>query len=115
MSHKQSGLMRQHSAEIDLYANAYKDLIQQFMIDTLQIALHRYESFGFRRLLRVAEEWERTRREFYPALDPNDAECDVAQAHMDQIFAAICKDHMRPIPFADRYPALRGTQYGAKR
>lgn len=115
MSSRQSGLLARQRQQTDLVANAYKDLIQQFMIDTLQIALNRYESFGFRRLARVAEEWERTRREFYPALDPRDPECDVAQAHMDQIFAAICKDHMRPIPFAERYPALRGNRYDTKK
>jgi len=112
---RQSGLMKKHSQEIDTYANTYKDIIQQFDIDTLCIAMNRFEGWGYNRLMRLLKEWELVRKELYPAIDIKDPECDVAQERMEKRFSDICKDHAKPIPFAKRYPCLKGVSYEGRK
>lgn len=115
MGNKQSGFLLRKERETNYVANTFKDIMQQFMIDTLQITMNRFEGYGYKRLERLSDEWEKVRREFYPAIDPKHPECDVKQDHMDRIFAGICKDHMKPIPFAARYPRLKGVNYKPKK
>ena len=108
---KQSGMLKRRNSEIDFYANMYMTIIQQFMIDTLQITLHQTEGWGHDRLRRISDNWEKTRKEYYPAIDPKHPECDVAQEHMDRIFAQICEGHAPVIPSHDRYPNLKKVRY----
>lgn len=112
---KQSGLLKRQKQEINTYANAWQQTIQQFDIDTLCIAINRYESFGYKRIMRLLAAWEKVRMEFYPAINPNDPECDVKQEHMDRVFAKICENHTRPIPSHERYPNLRSVSYEGRK
>jgi len=107
--------MKKHQQDIDDYASVYRYIIQQFDIDTLQIAMNRFESYGYKRIMRLMKEWEQVRHELYPAINPRDPECDVAQEKMQRMIEAICKDHVRPIPFANRYPHLKGVSYEGRK
>lgn len=108
---KNSWLLKKQKDEINKYANIAQTMMQQFMIDTLQIALHRSEGWGYERLTRLSAEWETVRREFYPALDPRDPEADVAQEHMDAVFREICDGKREIYPFSYRYDMLKKVKY----
>ena len=115
MGSKQSGFLLRQEQETNFVANAYKDVMRQFMVDTLQITMNRFEGYGYKRIMRLTNEWEKVQKELEAAVDPSHPECDVKQEHMEKFFAEICKGHSRPIPFKDRYPRLKGVNYKPKR
>ena len=112
MGHKQSGFLQRQNDHTNYVANTFRDIIQQFMIDTLQMTLHEDEGMGYDKITRISEEWEKKRREYYPAIDPKDPLCDVKQEHMQRVFRSICKKHPEQVlPFYDRYPRLKRVKY----
>ena len=112
---KQSGFLKKQARQANDLANVYKDIDQQFMLDTLQITLNRHWGFGFDRLMRLTKQWEAVRAELYPAINPNNPECDVQQEHMQKAFEEICRGKGEVIPFYDRYPYLKRVRYDGKR
>lgn len=92
-----------------------EQIMKQYMTDTLQIALHRTERFGFIRTMRLTKVWLEVQREYRPALNPvKNQEADVAQAHMDAELQDIIKGHMKLIPFQERFWMLKKVKYGKK-
>lgn len=112
---KQSGFLLRKDAEQEELSIRMQLTTRQFMIDTLQIAIHDTEGWGYERIARLSKAWEAVRKEFHSAIDPRDPLCDVAQEHMQRAFRDICKGNMEVIPFKERYPYLKEVTYGKKR
>lgn len=100
----------------DKYAQAKVEaaqlLISQYMTDTLQMALHQSEGWGYDRIMRLYAAWKAIQREYMPALNPSDPEADVMQEHMDRVMAQIISGKQDLIPFGSRYPELKKVKYG---
>lgn len=109
---KQSGYLQRREAELDATFNAGAAMAMQFAMDTLQMALHQTEGWGYDRIMRITHNWVAVQREYKPALNCKDAAADVCQEHMDRILAEIIRDRMTLIPFPDRYHELRKVTYG---
>lgn len=109
---KQSGFMKKQTEKQEDFSIKLQLVTRQFMIDTLQIALHEELGWGFDRIMRVTEAWEKVREEYSPAVDPRDKMCDVKQEHMDRIFNEICAvKKLKPHSFEERYPHLKKHRY----
>lgn len=93
---------------------AAQRLILQYAIDTLQIAIHQTEGWGYDRILRLTEAWLDVRREYSPMMDPQDPGADVAQEHMDRVLSEIIRDKQKLVPFEERYSELKKVRYGEK-
>lgn len=115
MGNKQSGYLERQQAQKNALMHQTELLVKQYMLDTLLISLNRHRGFGYDRLMEILDEWEKTRDEYRPALDPKDPECDVAQEHMDRALDRIINGKMELIPFAERYQDLRPVKYGKKK
>ena len=89
-------------------------ITRQYMVDTLQITLHQEFGWGYDRIARMTEVWEKNRKELHPAIDPRDPLCDVTQEHMERIFEHICKGKERPT-WDERYPFLKEVRYARRR
>jgi len=100
---------------IDEYSIKVQLTMKQFMIDTLQIVINETEGFGYDRIVRLTEAWEKKQKELFPAIDPRDPLCDVKQEHMQRAFRRICKGRQDVLPIADRYPYLKEVRYDKKR
>ena len=109
---KQSGMIAFAEQFAQAKVEAAQRLTSQYMTDTLQMALHQTEGWGYERIMRVTHEWMETQREYRPALNCKDPEADVRQVHMDRVLAEIIRDRMTLIPFPDRYHELRRVTYG---
>lgn len=94
-----------HSAE---------NLTKQYMLDTLCIAIHESEGWGYNRIKRLLNAWMETQEEYRLALNPSNNEADVAQEHLDRMLIQIINGKQDLIPFAKRYPELKGIKYGKK-
>lgn len=113
---KQSGYLKRLEDERNRVMNATELLTKQFMLDTLQITMNRQkDAWGFDRLMRLMDDWEKVRHEYKAAMDPKDPEADVAQEHMDREIAGIINGRMDLIPFYERYPELRRIVYDKRR
>ena len=112
---KQSGFLKRQYEQTEALSSKVQLTTRQFMIDTLQIAIHETEGWGFERIMRLSQAWEKTRQEYHPAIDPRDPLCDVKQEHMQRAFRGICKGHMDVIPISGRYPYLKEVTYDRKR
>lgn len=91
-----------HAAEV---------LAKQFMIDTLQITLHKDFGWGYDRQKQLLEAWEKRRSEYRTALDPKNKEADVAQEHMDAALVDMMAGKQELIPFSERYLELKKIKY----
>lgn len=111
MGNKQSGFLARQNQLIDEYSIKVQLTQKQFLIDTLHIAINRSEGYGYDRIMRLDKVWTETRDELFPAIDPRDPLCDVAQEHMQRAFERICKGHQEVIPFKRRYQFVRDVQY----
>ena len=111
---KHSGfLQRQAEYQEDLSAKI-QIITRQFMIDSLQITLNEEFGWGYDRLVKLNDAWEKKRRELHPAVDPRDPLCDVMQEHMERAFARICKGRERPV-WGERYPYLKEVRYARRK
>lgn len=109
---KQSGfLQRQQQIQNNVMAAA-EMLAKQFMVDTLQITLHKDFGWGYDRQKQLMEAWEKRRAEYRDALTPKNKEADVAQDHMDQALVDMMAGRQPLIPFEERYPGLKKIKYG---
>ena len=112
MANPKNAYLAKQRAQKDQFMHCVERLVKQYMIDTLHITLNQTEGWGYERLVRLTENWEKTRQEFRPALNPlNDAEADVCQEHIDRIIKRIISDKGPFYPWKDRYPDLRNVKY----
>ena len=109
---KQSGYLQRREAELDATFNAGAAMAMQFAMDTLQMALHQTEGWGYDRIVRLCEAWQHIRNEYRPAINPSNPAADVMQEHMDRVMAQIISGKQELIPFAERYPELKKVRYG---
>ena len=109
---KQSGFLQRQQQIQNNVMRAAELLAKQYMIDTLQITLHKNFGRGYDRQKRLMEAWEARRQEYRAALDPKNPEADVAQAHMDAALADMIAGRQPLIPFEQRYPELKKNRYG---
>lgn len=109
---KQSGYLQRREAELDATFYAGAAMAMQFAMDTLQMALHQTEGWGYDRIMRITQAWLETQREYKPALNCKNPEADVRQEHMDRVLAQIINGKAELIPFPDRYPDLKKIKYG---
>lgn len=104
--------LAKQQAQKDAFMHSVEAIIKQWMIDTMQITLNQTEGFGYDRIMRLMENWQNTREEFRPALNPlQDVEADVAQEHVDRILKQIVNKKGPFYPWKERYPDLRGVKY----
>lgn len=109
---KQSGFLRRQKDETNAIMHSAEVLAKQYMMDTLLIAMNKQFGWGFDRLMRLLDEWEKTREEYRVALDPlKSEEADVKQSHMDEALSRIINGRMPLIPFEERYADLRPVTY----
>lgn len=113
MGNKNTWLEQQAAAK-NAVMHSTELLTKQYMVDTLCIAIHESEGWGYDRIMRLMDAWRETREEYRLALDPKNPEADVAQEHMDRMLVQIINGKQDLIPFAERYPDLRGIKYGKK-
>ena len=109
---KQSAYLQRREAELDATFNAGAAMAMQFAMDTLQMALHQTEGWGYDRIMRITHNWVAVQREYKPALDYRNPEADVRQVHMDRVMTQIISGKQELIPFAERYPELKKVRYG---
>lgn len=111
---KQSGfLMKQQQIQNNVM-RAAELLAKQYMMDTVQITLHKCSGWGYDRQMQFLKDWEKTRAEYRAALDPKDPEADVAQEHLDRAISEILAGRCELIPFGERYPDLKKLSYEPK-
>lgn len=109
---KPSGFLQRQQDSKNALMHSTEVLTKQYMVDTLLITMNKKRGYGFDRLMELLDDWEQTREEYKPALDPlKNNEADVAQAHMDQALSAIIKGRMPLIPFKERYADLKPVTY----
>ena len=112
MANPKNAYLAKQQAQKDAFMHCVERLVKQYMIDTLHITLNQTEGWGYERLVRLTENWEKTREEFRPALNPlRDAEADVAQEHVDRILKRIVGNKGPFYPWPTRYPDLKGVKY----
>lgn len=108
---KQSGFLLQQQQIQNNVMAAASNLTRQFMLDTLQITMHKDFGWGYDRQTQILNAWEKRRREYEKAIDPKDPEADVAQEHMDAALVEMMAGKQELIPFYARYPELRKIKY----
>lgn len=109
---KQSAYLQRREEELDSTFNAGAAMAMQFVMDTLKMALHQTEGWGYDRIMRITRAWLETQREYKPALNCKNPEADVRQVHMDRVLAQIISGNAELIPFPARYPDLKKIKYG---
>lgn len=109
---KQSEYLKRREAEWNAVFNAGAAMAMQFAMDTLQMALHQTEGWGYDRIMRITHNWVAVQREYKPALDCRNPEADVRQEHMDRVLAEIISGKAELIRFPERYPNAKKIKYG---
>ena len=112
---KTSGMQAYAERYAEVKAQAAQMLVCQYMQDTLQLALHQTEGWGYDRIVRLCEAWQHIRDEYRPAINPSNPAADVMQEHMDRVMAQIISGKQELIPFAERYPELKKVTYGGRK
>ena len=112
---KSGFLVKQEIARQEWMETAER-ITRQFDVDTLQIALARYEKLGlgYQRIMEITDLWEQVRKEYRIALS-NHKEADVARSHMDEEQRQIAPESVELIPFEGRYPELREITYDKRK
>ena len=113
MNGKNAWIEKQQAAKNNVMHSA-EDLTKQYMLDTLCIAIHESEGWGYGRIKRLLNAWMETQEEYRLALNPSNNEADVAQEHLDRMLVQIINGKQDLIPFSERYPELKGIKYGKK-
>lgn len=108
---KQSAYLQRREAELDATFNAGAAMAMQFAMDTLQMALHQTEGWGYDRIMRITHNWVALQREYKPALDCRNPEADARQVHMDRVLTQIISGKQELHPFESRYPELKKIKY----
>ena len=114
LAYKNTGLTPEEVERSKLEIEAAQRLTSQYMIDTLQMAIHQTEGWGYERIMRLTEAWQQTQKEYTPALNYNDPAADVMQEHMDRVMAQIIGGKQELRPFPERYHELRKVTYSRR-
>lgn len=106
---KKNAYLQRQQIRVDVYRQAEKDTVIQFMTDTLALTLNDPEVmgkdvFGKKRLKKVIEAWGKKYDKYHGALEKGD-EADYHQIKLDQHLEAIFGDDMQR--FGERYPWLK--------
>lgn len=109
---KVSGMQRYAEQYAQAKVETAQLLIAQYMTDTLQMALHQTEGWGYDRIMRLDAAWKQIRDEYAPAINPSNPEADVYQEHMDRVLTQIISGKQELYPFESRYPELQKIKYG---
>ena len=109
---KISGMQRYAEQYSKAKVEAAQLLISQYMMDTLQMALHESEGWGYDRIMRLESAWHKIRDQYAPAINPSNPEADVYQEHMDRVLLEIINGKQELYPFEFRYPELKKIKYG---
>lgn len=109
---KQSGFLSRQKEIQNNVIHAAEVLAKQYMVDTLQITMHKDFGWGYDRQKQLLDAWETQREAYRAALDPKDPEADVAQAHMDTALLHLIAGKQPFYPFPARYPELKKVTYG---
>lgn len=112
---KQSGYLQRWENETNRLLQATMVITSQYDIDTLQIAIHQTEGWGYVRIMRLTEAWAEVRKEYRPAPDYKNPAADVCQEHMDRVLKEIIRDKAELIPHAERYKDLKKVTYGGRK
>ena len=81
------------------------------VFDSLQITLHTDFGWGYERIERLCEAWQKRYDECNEALNLKNPEADVVQEHMDRCLTEILAGRRELIPFAERYPDIKRITY----
>lgn len=112
MANPKNAYLARQQAQKDAFMHSVEAIIKQWMIDSLCITLNQTEGWGYERIMRLLENWHKTREEFRPALDPlRNAEADVAQEHVERLLKQIASDKGQFYPWDERYPDLKKVRY----
>lgn len=112
MANPKNAYLARQQAQKDAFMHGVERIIKQWMIDTLCITLNQTEGRGYDRIMRLLEDWNKTREEFRSALNPlQDAEADVAQEYIERILKQIAGEKGQFYPWDERYPDLRKVKY----
>lgn len=109
---KQSGMMAYAEKYATRKVEAAQLLIMQYAVDTLQIAIHQTDGWGYDRIKRLTEAWQVVRNEYKAAINPQFPDSDVMQEHMDRVMEEIIRDKQALVPFGERYPKLKQHRTG---
>lgn len=111
---KISGMQRYAEQFAQAKVHAAQRIIAQYMMDTLQMTLHQTEGWGYDRIMRLTDAWQRTQDEYMPVLNSHDPSADVMQEHMDRVLNQIINGKQALKPFGERYNELRKVTYGGR-
>lgn len=109
-----SGYLQREAAKRKAYMDAMGAVMMQFMLDTLQCALHD-EGFGYDRVMKITKRWGDKYETYYPALDHKDVEADYLRECLDRELRNLIRDKQEFYPFAKRYPEIKEITYGGGR
>ena len=112
---KQSGYLQRWENETNRLLQATMVITSQYDIDTLQIAIHQTEGWGYDRIMRLTEAWAEVRKEYRPALDYKNPAADVCQELMDRVLKEIIRDKAELILHAERFKDLKKVTYGGRK
>lgn len=108
-----SGYLQRERQKRQAYIDATEAIMKQFMLDTLQCALHDY-GFGYDRVLQITKMWGDKYSTYYPALGTKDAEADYLRECLDRELRNLIRDRSEFYDFRQRYPEIREITYGGK-
>lgn len=106
---KRSGYLAKKAIRDQVYETAAVRIEKQFLLDTMQIALHEF-GFGYRRIMELTVLWKEVYDRYHPALEGG-PESDVWQEKLDGEILDILKGQQELIPFPQRYEYVRRCGY----
>ena len=109
-----NGYLQKQQIRLQVYVEATEAIMKQFMVDTLQLAIHEEFGWGYDRIERLTKAWGAKYSEFYPCLGTKDQEADYLRECLDRQLKEVIRDHMELIPFKERYPEIKEIRTGAK-
>ena len=109
-----NAFLQKQQIMIKVYVDATEAIMKQFMVDTLQIAIHEEFGFGYDRIERLTKAWGEKYSEFYKCLGTQDAEADYLRECLDRQLKEVIGDKMELINFEERYPDIKKIKTGAK-
>ena len=108
---KKNAYLEKQRADKKAFMNSVELIVKQYCIDTLIITLQEEYGWGYDRLMNLMVQWDRNRKKFQEAINPDNVEADVAQDHIDRIMERIIRGKQEMIPFQERYPTLKKIKY----
>lgn len=106
---KRSGYLAKKEIKAQIYDTVGIRIEKQFLLDTMQIALHEF-GFGYRRIMELTVLWKEAYDRYHPALEGG-PESDVWQEKLDGVLLDIIKGQQELIPFPQRYEEIRRRGY----